>query len=424
MMAEKQSPELRFANSIRNAPDKYRSDGFTLFRWTGTHFYALPDTELEKMAWRFLVETDDKCATPRLAASSARAAILHADPLPESGKNTVIPVKNGYVHISREGEIDVKSHDPALGLTYCLSAEFAEGVEATRFGEFLCESMPDSQTLGFLQEFAGYTLLPDCRHEVAAWLIGPGGNGKSTFANVMQALHEKPVSMSLDALDGFKLSGLLGASLVYVDETPRKINEERMKTLISGGSIEIDRKYRDPITIRPTAKWIVSGNALPALSDHSMGFWRRWVIFPFTAKPSSVQPLLAETIVEQELAGVLNWALAGLVRLLERGNFPALSPLMAAAREAGKRETDSVKGWLDDIEPELNEKAEAGPSKDIIYQHYHRWALRNGFKSVSSEKFWARIKTQLPGLAEKRIRISGKQVRMVGLVHPEFREEF
>ena len=237
----------------------------------------------------------------------------------------------------------------------------------------------------------------------------------------MQALHEKPVSMSLDGLDGFKLSSLLGASLVYVDETPRKINEERLKTLISGGAIEIDRKYRDPITIRPTAKWIVSGNALPALSDHSMGFWRRWVIFPFTVKPASIRPLLAESIIEEELAGVLNWALTGLVRLLKRGCFPALSSLMVAAKEAGKRETDSVKGWMDDIEPEGVERAEYGVAKDIAYQHYHRWSLRNGFKSVSSEKFWSRIKTLLPVLTEKRVRISGKQVRMVGLCHPEFR---
>lgn len=418
------SAELEFAQEIKSAGFVADGTNSILYKWVDTHWAAINDNELERMAWDFLAAKRPESANPRLAQSSARAAILNAPKIPQRRiADVVIPCRNGYVCIGQNGVARLDPHDKFFGITFCLQADFNSASNARKFEEFITSSMPDSQTLGFLQEFTGYTLLGDTRHELGAWLIGGGGNGKSTFANVVSSLHSNPVSMSLDALDGFKLNGIIGASLVYCDETPRKIDEERLKTLISGGLVRVDRKYRDDLSFRPTAKWIVSGNALPALSDHSDGFWRRWVIFPFTVKPATVQPLLAETIIDEELSGVLNWALAGLKKLLERGRFPTLSPLMLEARDQGKKETNSVLGWWLDMEPQEVDNVDAGTDKDIVYRSYQAWAKRNGSSPVAAPKFWARIKQQV-NLLERKVTIGGRRIRMVGLSHPDFRDDF
>jgi hypothetical protein len=50
------------------------------------------------------------------------------------------------------------------------------------------------------------------------------------------------------------------------------------------------------------------GNHLPAITDHSTGFWRRWDVVPFsvTIPERERDPLLANTITVGKLPGHLN----------------------------------------------------------------------------------------------------------------------
>jgi len=404
------SAQLKFCKMLNESGEQYKSRDGQMFTWCGTYWKIVPIGDLERVAIKFLSVTVPQKCSEKTAGSCAATAILNADPLDDPMPD-LIPCSNGCVYL-KTGELHPHKHDYCL--TYCLDCEYQPDEGSPKFDAFLTEALLDDAVREFLQEFAGYTLLPDCRHQLACWLIGGGGNGKSTFAQTMQALHSNPVSMSLDGLDGFKLAGLAGASLVYCDETPARIDEQRLKTLISGDSVQIDRKYRDPITLRPTAKWIVSGNSLPAISDHSDGFWRRWIIVPFNTKPKAVQPLLAERIIDSELSGVLNWALEGLRRLLDRGAFPPLPEGLKTSQDDGKRQSNSVAGWMEDVEAKLAEGRDSGMAKSHIYLDYQDWCGLNGVRPVSSMKFWERIKIAHPGLLEwKR---GEKRVRCVNLL--------
>lgn len=416
------SPELAFSNYIHNVnefpttkpqPEQRERDG-VLYRWAGTHWSAVPVKVLERVASDWLADNaPDKCNI-RTAGSCAATAIQRAAPLPII-THTVIPTMNGYLHI-KDGEITLLQPDAGLGVTYCLACHYNPTANVNQFISFMNEVLPDAEVRAYLQEYAGYTLLPDCRHQLACWLIGGGGNGKSTFAQIMQALHRNPVSMQLDALDGFNLAGLIGASLVYCDETPVRIDEQRLKTLISGDSVQIDRKYRDPIVIRPTAKWFVSGNALSAISDHSDGFWRRWVIVPFNTKPKTIQPLLGDIIIADELSGVLNWALEGLRRLLQRGKFPPLPAALLEAQKTGKQQSNSVSAWVADCEAVTTTSDGEVISKKFAYFLYSNWCKRNGTKPVSSFRFWDRMELLFSDkLNYGRERCSSGQVRVVNI---------
>src|SRR5206468_684062 len=125
------------------------------------------------------------------------------------------------------------------------------------------------------------------------------------------------------------------------------VNEQLLKSLIAGGRVMGDRKDKDPLSINVRGKWVGLGNHLPTITEHSTGFWRRWDIVPFnvTIPESRRDPLLAETIIREELSGVLNWALEGLVRLQKRGGFDAVMPkAMSVMLHEAKIETNTVSG--------------------------------------------------------------------------------
>lgn len=176
------------------------------------------------------------------------------------------------------------------------------------FRGFIEGVLPDSDVRGRVQEYIGYTLTADARYQRAQLWIGEGANGKGVLANIVQALHgtDRTAAVRLDALEGFALSVLIGASLIYADEIPRaRINEQPLKSMIAGERVPIDRKYQDPLSINIRGKWLVAGNHLPIISDHSFGFWRRWDVIPFDVRiPEERQdPMLAQRIIRSELAG-------------------------------------------------------------------------------------------------------------------------
>ena len=141
----------------------------------------------------------------------------------------------------------------------------AAGAEPIEFTHFLRTILPDASVRDRVQEYIGYTLLPDCRFQRLQLWLGNGANGKGVLANIVQALHAKCAAVQLDSLDQFKLAGLVGASLIYADETPQRgMNEQVLKTAVAGELMQIDRKYRDPISLRLKGKWLVLANQFPA----------------------------------------------------------------------------------------------------------------------------------------------------------------
>lgn len=416
-MSKDFSPELSFSNSLLSSESgvKYAVKEGVLYQWNGIYWEAQSAVKIERLALAWLAEqVPEKCSS-RVAASCSSTFAGMAPALPHvPTSQAVVAVGNGYLHVN-EDAADLQECDASLGVTYSLGCDYDPAAKAPKFQSFLEESLPDGEVRAFLQEYAGYTLMPDCRHQMAVWLIGSGGNGKSTFAQILQALHKSPVSMQLDNLEGFNLASLVGASLVYCDETPTRIDEQRLKTLISGDSVQIDRKYREPLVIRPTAKWIVSGNSLPAISDHSDGFWRRWTVIPFDIKPKVMQPLLGDIITRDELPGVLNWVLEGLGRVLKRRSLAPMPEALKEAQRMGRKQSNSVSGWVDDAGVSLSDSEFV--SKKMAYHYYTIWCKTNGSKSVSSQKFWERMSVLFAGkMPEKRLREAGEHTRVVGLV--------
>ncbi|SCC90981.1 putative Phage/plasmid primase P4, C-terminal [Thiomonas sp. X19] len=394
------------------------SDSSLLYRWTGSHWAPIDEEDAERDAYAWLVAQDPAWASAENARRAVRAACLFSPRLPKLTQEVVVPTKSGYVHLEGTALV-LKDADPGLGLTHCLDCAYEPLGEApARFEQFLQRVLPDDAVRSRVQEYIGYTLLADARYQRAQFWLGEGANGKGVLANIVQALHGRIAAIALDQLAGFHLSVLVGASLVYVDEVPRKpIDEQRLKSMIAGERIPVDRKYREPLSIHVRGKWLVLGNHLPAITDHSSGFWRRWDVVPFsvTIPERERDPLLAQNVVRDELAGVLRWALDGLVRLLGRGGFdPVMPPAMQAMLQEAKADTNSVVAWLNDRGIALQVVCDT--VKDRVFEDYRRWCAVNAMREVSVVQFWKRMHEHYPQLDEARIRLDGEQRRVCNVV--------
>jgi len=396
------------------------SDSALLYRWTGTHWSPTDEDVAEREAYHWLVHQNADWASAENARKACRAACLFAPALPTLTRRVVIPTRNGYVHLEGNALV-VREAAPNLGLTHVLGCEYIpSGPQPARFLRFIEHSLPDGAVRARVQEYVGYTLLADARYQRAQFWLGEGANGKGVLANIVQALHGRIAAIALDQLAGFHLSVLVGASLVYVDEVPRRpIDEQRLKSMIAGERIPIDRKYREPLSIHVRGKWLVLGNHLPAITDHSTGFWRRWDIVPFsvTVPEREREPLLAQTIIDTELSGVLSWALEGLVRLQTRGGFdPVMPAAMAAMLHEAKADTNSVVAWIDDYGIET--KAVCNTPKEAVFEHYRNWCSANAMREVSSVQFWKRMREHIKSLEDGRIRIGNSQPRVCNISLP------
>jgi putative DNA primase/helicase len=106
--------------------------------------------------------------------------------------------------------------------------------------------------------------------------------------------------------------------------------------------------------------------------------------------------------LEGELPGIFNWALEGLKRLLQQGDFTYCDICAEAARQH-RFDCDPVAQFLDECvgfpAPDSGEVYEI--EKDELYQEYRGWSKRNGDRALTSNKFNRRI-GKLDGVTDRR----------------------
>ncbi|HMN13683.1 MAG TPA: phage/plasmid primase, P4 family [Bellilinea sp.] len=424
---EVRTPELIFAQELKLKGNLARRDE-VLYRWEESHFEPIPFFEGERGAMVWLASRFPDRATPSTAKACFAAACLLASKMPNTPTmQTIIPLKNAYLLLNANGTIDRVDPNPAYGITYALNVTLPAGGNTyvpqpvptgSRLEHYLNTSLPDAEVRDYVQELMGDSLTPVIRFQRAMLLKGKGRNGKSILTRLAAALHQNVAAMQINNLTSFALSPLIGASLAVVDEVPKSgINEQMLKTIISGEEITIDRKHRDPVRYRPTAKWIISTNNDQKTADNSDGFWRRLSIIPFTRQipESEVVPCLDDLIIKNELQQFLDWCLIGLCRLNERGNLPPEPAAVRMAKQEAIEASNSVIAWVNDQEVHVAPHAEQ--LKEDVYKRYKDWCDDNRLRALSSGQFWKSMLDSLSGIEtpQRRIQPSGERKRFVNL---------
>lgn len=114
-----------------------------------------------------------------------------------------------------------------------------------------------------------------------------GNNGKGTLCELMRNLcgNNSYASISFGAFaDRFSLQQLMYISAIITDENDvRAFNKaaSALKAVITGDCLSIDRKFKEPITIRFHGLMVQCVNDYPKFLDKSESLYRRFLMIPF-----------------------------------------------------------------------------------------------------------------------------------------------
>lgn len=248
-----------------------------------------------------------------------------------------------------------------------------------------------------LQEWIGYCLIPDITMQKALMLVGTGANGKSVLLNLLTKFWgEKNISgESLQKLetDKFSVANLYGKLVnVYRDlsNTPLEKNDTFNTLTGNDHMIRGEKKYRDSFDFENTARLMFSANDLPQAKSNNFAYYRRWLIieFPNQFTGSKDDKTLFEKIsTKKELSGLLNWALEGLKRLLEKKCFSHCRSI-EETEKLYKINCDPVAAFLE----ECTTYGEGETDGTILNAAYNQWAEKNGKKKLSNIDFPRKLK--------------------------------
>jgi P4 family phage/plasmid primase-like protien len=180
-----------------------------------------------------------------------------------------------------------------------------------------------------LQKMFGLLMTPVTKYQKLFWLLGATGGGKGTIMDVIKGLLEHQASsMPITAFaDNFGKQQLVGKTVCLVDEANDTqavpmASIDFIKSVAGEGQTQIDRKFLEPFVGQLQCRFVFASNHFPAIADSSGAFGRRIHLFSFykSFKDKPDDTLRGRLLAE--LAGIAQWALAGLwLLMVEDGGF-------------------------------------------------------------------------------------------------------
>ena len=280
------------------------------------------------------------------------------------------------------------------------------------FTKFLCDIMEvditgelDKETLltiGFIQEWFGYSLMAGNKFHKSLIMTGGGRNGKGVLKNIWSKLiGSNNISyIDLHAINDDKYIHKTRDKLLNFSTDLKhgvQLDTGVIKAAVSGEEVTSNEKYKQQHTFNFTAKLIILCNDLPYIKTVGAAVSDRFYVLPFNKTISAEEmDYDLSNKLEKELEGIFIWAIIGLKRLKTIGSFTP--PLLVERR---------MKQFLydnDNIEMFLTEQDLVYPdgksSKVDLYADYKNFCLSSGYKAMGRNKFYDAMKKK--GFKETR----------------------
>ncbi|MBU3107160.1 DNA primase [Clostridium gasigenes] len=364
-------------------------------------YYTSDEDEIERIMLQYIINST---RTPRLEI--IRYLELKSEEVDmESPK--LLTLKNGVLNLENKTLIDftpdhkIKNKVP---VNYNPAA-YSEPMDKT-IDKICCN---DKNLRLLIEEMIGYLFFR--RNELGKCfiLIGKGSNGKSTLLDVIKRMmgKENIASVSLNELnDRFKTFQLEGKLVNIGDDISNGYIEDNstFKKLVTGETVNVERKGSDPFDFENYSKLIFSANEIPRINDLSEGLKRRLVFIPFNAKFSKkdddFDPFIIDKLMKNEsLEYLLKIGLEGLDRILSNRAFTNVASVEEAWEDYEKR-NNPVIGFLEEgkVENELTQD---------VYLQYQTFCSGTGLKPLSKVSFTREMCKH--GYKTKQIRLEGKK---------------
>lgn len=310
-----------------------------------------------------------------LIAADPKTPRLTNDPIGE-----YMNLTNGMYHW-RSGQL--LGHAPGFFSTVRLPFAFEPDADCPNFEAWLDEvASPEVQVT--IWELIAYSMMSGNPFQKAAILVGPGGTGKGTLIRILERMAG---SENLSALDPAQMAGtfesaqMLGKLLnVNGDLEGRFLPDSAAFKKVTGGDrIEAQNKNKPLFRYRPWCFPVFATNTIAKSGDVTSGYFRRWLVVPFTHTVDRGIPF-DESAIHREAPGIFRKAMEHLPTIIDQNGFTPTPTLMQALKEF-EDESDSIREWLGDDERIVSADPSDRDSKTnraFLYGRYVDWAKDTG----------------------------------------------
>jgi putative DNA primase/helicase len=409
------------------------------------YWQSIDDKKLKRIIRRFFMkyEADWSPAVEKRYMASFDYECWEMDELDVEGARNYINLKNGLLDIR---DFKLKPHSKWIFSTIQMPTEYKEPEgndefdpkkTCPNFFDFLRTILSENgkkyraaKMTQYMQMLMGYCLSNSIEAHKLWFFLGSGSNGKSVLCDVLTELVGGIENISTVSLERFKsvfsVSQIRDKTLNISTENEVKgaLNTQLIKAITSGDPIQVEEKFKNPLTYRPTAKLIFSVNKMPTIKDTSYGFGRRLDIVPFkikfvrepkAANERKLVPNYTKKLLK-EREGIFAFAIEGLKLLKNRKyRFPEPEAIIEQSKKIGRSESlcpDFINAFVDveDKDDWIESKTKRGTpiltSKngtrepvDDIFAAFIGWCLRyrhsQDAKTYTKERFLREFRVTL-----------------------------
>jgi len=251
------------------------------------------------------------------------------------------------------------------------------------------------------------------------FLLGFGGNGKSTIRDIVLTMVGHNADLSFEDLsDKYKPAELDGKLVNFPDEIDdtKIVKSANWKSTTSKKSILVQRKFGHPFPLNNIAKHIMPCNQPPQIDDKSDGTYRRIVpihfdqIFTHSLTPELIKKgakkaddkFASSLLEDEEIAGLFN-SLVLIVRRLKKRNHLTFSLTVSEVRQEWETITNTTKSFINQV---LVRDEKGMALKTDYYRAFVKFCGEKGFKVDGINTFYANF--QKEGAIDKKARLHEK----------------
>ena len=394
MKDRKEQDKVRFSNYERELlikhPDLKKNEIGIVFRYEKGIYKMMSDQEVSDMVLNELYDDMLWGYRTKRNVSDKVACLLSIIPLLviTDDKGYLANVKNGILNIITR---ELAPHTPEFVSLVQFPVDYDPTAIAPNWFKCLDEWMAgpeQKEKTRLLQQYCGYCLSSSMLYDRALFMVGDGGNGKSTFIDTISMIIGAGATshIDLESLYGtFGFHGLIGKRLNIIEEVHGNYYQSnKLKKLISGEQVTIDIKYKPQFTFRPQTKFVFSVNLLPRVDDTSTATERRILALQFLNnfrdKPN-YELRSSAGLLAKELSGILNWMIDGANDLAESKKFITTQEQLRMLDEY-REENSSVEGFLSQC------IIKASPLEEItttdLYSEYKKWSMTEGGRKTKA----------------------------------------
>jgi len=218
-------------------------------------------------------------------------------------------------------------------------------------------------------------------------------NGKSKFLELLRKFvgTNNCCSTELDSLlqSRFEVSRLHKKLVCQMGETNfNEMSKTSMIKKLSGGDlIGFEYKNKDPFEEINYAKLMISTNNLPATTDKTIGFYRRWMIIDFPNQFSEKKDILAD--IPEEEYEILAVKCCNLLKdLLEKREFHKEGTIEERIKKYESKSNFLEKFMEDYVKEEINGYI----TKADFFKKFNAWCKENRHREMSEQSLGKKMK--------------------------------